>query len=314
MDKSILLSVVVSVYNEEEALVLFFNELTNELKKINDTYEVIFVNDGSTDKSKDILNELAKNNDFVKVINFSRNFGHEAAMLAGIDYSNGQAIICMDADLQHPPSYITQMISKYKNGYDIVLMKRSNREDASFFPKIASKLFYKIINYLSPVKFEDNASDFFLISKKVQYHLVNNFRERTRFLRGLIQFIGFNKTFIEFIAPARISGKSKYNTKKLLKLSINAIAAFSDKPLNLGIIIGLIMGLFSTIVGIYSIIMYFVNRPVSGYTTIVVVLTFMFSINLIVMGIIGKYISYIFYEVKERPIYIIEEIIEKNKT
>lgn len=308
MNQSVYLSVVVSVFNEQESLPYFYETLEKELNALQKSYEILFVNDGSTDNSKEILNQIAKSNASVKIIHLSRNFGHEAAMLAGIDNAKGKAIICMDADLQHPPSHISQMISAFENNYDIVLMKRSERADASFFSKLTSKLFYKIINYLSPIKFESNASDFFLISYKVQECLKKNFRERTRFLRGFIQLVGFNKTDIEFKAPARVAGQSKYNTRKLFRLSINAIVAFSDKPLNLGIIIGLIMGLFSIAVGLYSIVMFFIDEPVSGYTTLVVLMSLMFSINLIIMGIIGKYIAFIFQEIKQRPIYIIEQI------
>ncbi len=314
MNQKVYLSVVVSVYNEQESINQFFETLINELKNFENSYEIIFINDGSTDNSRNILNQFAQNNKFIKVIHLSRNFGHEAAMLAGIDNAKGEAIICMDADLQHPPSLIKQIVQAYEKGYNIVLMKRKEREDASFFSKFTSKLFYKIINYLSPVKFESNASDFFLISSSVQSYLKNNFRERTRFLRGFIQLVGFNKHTIDFNAPARVAGNSKYNTRKLLKLSINAIAAFSEKPLNLGIILGLLMGLFSVAVGLYSIVMYFINKPVSGYTTIIVFMSLMFSINLIVIGIIGKYIAFIFQEIKQRPIYIVEQIIESEST
>ncbi|MCX7861377.1 MAG: glycosyltransferase family 2 protein [Bacteroidales bacterium] len=304
------ISIVVSVYNEQNVIQTFYEKLSETIKNI--PYEILFINDGSTDESAALLNQIASKDVKTKVIHLSRNFGHEAAMLAGIDHAKGKAIICMDADLQHPPSVIPSMLQKFYEGYNIVLMKRKQRADASFFSTLASKLFYKLINYLSPVKFEQNASDFFLIDHKVQQCLIHNFRERTRFLRGFIQLIGFQKASIEFEAPARFAGQSKYNTRKLLKLSINAIAAFSDKPLNLGIIIGLIMGLGSVVVGIYSIVMYFVDKPVSGYTTIVVLMSLMFSINLVIMGIIGKYIAYIFQEIKQRPIYIIDRIVENK--
>ncbi len=305
-------SIVVSVFNEQDVIEAFYSALYDTLKNLNRPYEVIFVNDGSTDNTANKLNQLARHNTFIKVIHLSRNFGHEAAMLAGIDHAKGETIICMDSDLQHPPACIPDMLSEYEKGNDIVLMKRTDRDDASFISNLLSSLFYSFINYLSPVKFEKNASDFFLISHKVQHYLINDFRERTRFLRGFIQWLGFNKSTLEFTAPARIAGKSKYSATKLIKLSINAIAAFSDKPLNLGIILGIIMGIFSIVVGLYSIVMYFIDRPVSGYTTIVVLISFMFSINLIVMGIIGKYIAYIFQEIKGRPIYIIDRIVENN--
>lgn len=305
-----LLSIVVSVYNEESNLDFFYQELIKSINTITTIdYEIIFVNDGSIDRSKEILNRLySNNNKRIKVIHFSRNYGHEAAMIAGIDYSNGDAIICMDADMQNPPEYISVMISKFEEGNEVVLMKRKEREDHSFFSKFATKMFYTFINILSPIKFEQNASDFFLISKKVKRILHQYFREKNRFLRGFIQTIGFNKTIIEYIAPARFAGESKYNYSKLLKLSFNAIASFSEKPLNLGIILGFIMGFFSIIVTIYSIIMYFVDKPISGYTTIVVLISFISSINLVVIGIIGKYIAYMYNEIKNRPIYIVDEV------
>lgn len=307
------ISIVISVFNEQDVLLQFYDSLANTLQAIQEPYEILFVNDGSTDQSANILNQLAQSQLHIKVIHLSRNYGHEAAMLAGIDHAHGKAIICMDADLQHPPALLPEMLKLYRNGYNIVLMKRKERADASWFSKQTSALFYRTINYLSPVRFEQNASDFFLIDHKVQQCLIHNFRERTRFLRGFIQMLGFNKTTLEFEAPARAAGTSKYTTSKLLKLSINAIVAFSDKPLNLGIIAGLIMGFFSIIVGIYSIVMYFIDQPVSGYTTIVVLMSFMFSINLIVMGIIGKYIAYIFQEIKQRPIYLVSHIVESPK-
>ncbi len=307
------ISIVVSVFNEQDVLLQFYESLSNTLKTIDNSYEIVFVNDGSTDQSATILNQLAQSEQRIRIIHLSRNYGHEAAMLAGIDHARGKAIVCMDADLQHPPAMLPEMFNLYDKGYNIVLMKRKERADASWFSKQTSSLFYRFINYLSPVRFEQNASDFFLIDDKVQQCLIHNFRERTRFLRGFIQMLGFNKATIEFDAPARAAGRSKYTTSKLIKLSINAIVAFSDKPLNLGIIAGLIMGFFSIIVGMYSIVMFFIDQPISGYTTIVVLMSFMFSINLIIMGIIGKYIAYIFQEIKQRPIYLVSHIVESSK-
>ena len=301
------LSLVVSVYNEEEALELFYNEATAEIKKLNISYQIIFVNDGSIDKSKDILQNLSANDDNIRVLNFSRNFGHEAAMLAGIDKSNAEAIICMDSDLQHPPSLIKAMLNDFDNGAHIVNMVRNERKDGGFINKIFSKLFYGLINKMTEFKLEPNASDFFLISDTIAKIIRKDYRERTRFLRGLIQILGFQKTRIEFVAPQRIAGESKYSFFKLLVFSFSAISVLSKAPLRIGIYTGSLFAFLSFIVASYSFVMWFIDRPIPGYSTIVILISIMFSIQFFVLGILGDYIGYIFDEVKQRPHYIIEE-------
>lgn len=307
------LSVVVSVYNEQEVLVSFYNVVKKTLETHFENYEIIFVNDGSTDNSIDILNNLfEKDKKHIKIIHFSRNFGHEAAMIAGIDHAQGNYIICLDADLQHPPEYIPDMLKKAMQGYEIVLMKRNQRSDQSLVGKLFSMLFYKLLNLISPYKLEPSASDFFLITDKVKVILKSHFRHHVRFLRGYIQIMGFNKTFLQYDAPARIAGVSKYNYKKLFLLSIDAMVAFSNKPLNLGILSGIFIAFCSIIVCIYSVVMYFIDRPVSGYTTLAVLISFLFAVTLIVMGIMGKYIAYMFEEIKANPVYIVDEIKHKS--
>ena len=302
------LSVIVSVFNEEKNLKAFFDKLVHEIKEIET--EIIFVNDGSYDNSLNILNDLKSQNNNIKIINLSRNFGHEAAMIAGIDNAKGEYILCLDADLQHPPEVIPKMLEKAKLGSDIVFAKRVSREDGGFFKKLLSKLFYKIINKMSPVRFEPNASDFFLISKRIQLILKNDFRERNRFLRGFIQSIGFKTTKVDFVATKRFAGESNYSLLSLMKLSIGAIVAFSKKPLYIGLYLGIIFAVFSFIIGIYSIIMKFAGTTPPGYTTLIVVISFLFSILFFLIGIIGLYIGFLFEEQKKRPIYIIDKIIE----
>jgi dolichol-phosphate mannosyltransferase len=266
-------------------------------------YELIFVNDGSRDSSQDIIDKISEQNPFVKSIVFSRNFGHEAAMIAGIDYATGQAIICMDSDLQHPPAKIPDMVNRFSMG-DVDIINMVRKEDGS---KISSTLFYRLLNMISPHDIELNASDFFLISDRVAKILRENYRERVRFLRGFIQIIGFNKTTMEFIVAQREAGESKYPLRKLMSLSVTAVATLSKLPLKIGIYLGLISGLFSIILAIYSVIMKIIDQPVSGYTTIVVFLGIMFSIQFIVLGILGEYIGFLFDEQKKRPIYIVDK-------
>lgn len=304
------ISLVVSVYNEEEMIRLFWNQLSGEIgrKEMPCKFEVIFVNDGSTDNSASLLDELAAGNKNVKVIHFSRNFGHECTMLAGIDHAGGDAVICMDSDLQHPPSCLKDMIRAFSDGAGVVTMKRVSSENKAFGGNIASRMFYRLINSLSDYKFEPNASDFFLISARVAEIIARQYPERTRFLRGLIQSVGFRQVSLEYSSPERAAGKSKYSLSRLFFLSFSAIASFSHIPLRLGLGIGLIFGLLSFLIGAYSIVMHFLGNPMSGYTTIVVLLSFGFALMFVVMGIIGEYIGYLFSEVKKRPLFIIDRI------
>jgi len=303
-------SIVVSVYNEEECVRMFYHSLSETLSLLQISYEIIFVNDGSTDNSLSILKDIATTVHTVKVVSFSRNFGHEAAMIAGIDHACGEAVICMDSDLQHPPAMIPEMLKKWQEGNDIVLMVRNDRKDGGFFRNITSKMFYSITNKLLNAKLEPNASDFFMISQRIIHLLKSDYRERTRFMRGYIQIIGFNKTTIKYVAPSRVAGESKYSFFRLLTLSFSAISTLSKVPLKLGLWCGLLSGLFSIVVAIYSLIMWIIEKPIPGYTTLIIFLSLMFCINFIVIGIIGEYIGHLFDEVKERPIYVVESIFE----
>jgi polyisoprenyl-phosphate glycosyltransferase len=240
------------------------------------------------------------------VIHFSRNFGHEAAMLAGIDASTAEACICMDADLQHPPASIPAMIQAFDQGFEIVNMVRDKREDGGLLKRLSSSLFYAFINKISPVRFERNASDFFLVSSRVAKLLKTEYRERTRFLRGYTQIVGFRKTTLNFHARAREVGKSKYGFYRLMLLTSGAIATFSRLPLHLGILMGVISGLFALALSVYSIIMKIAGYAPPGYTTTIVFLSVMFAIQFFLIGILGLYIGYIFEENKKRPIHIID--------
>ena len=245
----------------------------------------------------------------VRVIHFSRNFGHEAAMLAGIDHCKGEAAICMDSDLQHPPAMLPQMLELYQQGKDVITMMRTERADGGWFKHAGSRLFYKLINKMSDAKLQAGASDFFLISQKVINVLRSDYRERTRFLRGIIQTVGFEKDSLNYDAPQRAAGNSKYSLWKLMKLSFSAIASFSKTPLKIGLYSGLVFVLLSIILIIYSLIMWIVDTPVSGYTTLIIFLCAFAGIQLFVTGAIGYYIGFIFDEVKQRPHYIIQEVL-----
>ena len=307
------ISIIVSVYNEEEVLFEFYRETIKVLLLIENPYEIIFVNDGSVDGSRGILFKIAKDDENVRVVHFSRNFGHEAAMIAGIDNASGEYLICMDADLQHPPTLLPEMVRKFESGYDIINMVRTVNKSAGIIKNITSSMFYKVINRLSDIHLVINASDFFGISKRVADVLRSNYREKTRFLRGYVQNVGFNTTNIEYEAGKRFAGKSKYSIKKLFRFSMNTIMTFSNLPLKLGIYAGGMAAFLAIIMMIYTIVSFIRVGTPSGYATTICLICFMFSVLFFIVGIIGEYLGLILSEIKDRPIYIVEEKLNFNE-
>lgn len=306
------ISLIVSVYNEQDGLRQFFTTTKGEMDKLTAarqdySYELLFVNDGSVDKSSAVLSELKEAApEIVRVISFSRNFGHEAAMTAGLDYAEGDFLIFMDADLQHPPACVPEIMDAFEAGHDIISMVRTKNEDSSRFGSFASATFYKIINSISDANMTPAASDFFALDKQAAEVLRHNYREKVRFLRGFVQNIGFDRINLSYEAGARAAGASHYNFKRLLKLSIDAMTCFSDMPLKLGIYAGLLSGCMGIVLIVYTLITR--GGAPSGYATIVILLCFMFAVLFMLLGVMGSYISIIFREMKDRPIYIIEDI------
>ena len=303
-ERTNILTVVVSVFNEEEALPLCRERLTEVLERSGRPYALLFVNDGSSDRSAELLDRFAAEDARIRVLHFSRNFGHEAAMIAGIDYAEGN-VICMDADLQHPPSCLPEIVRCYTEGYEVISMVRSSNPSAGLLKNWSSGAFYWLLNRVSDLHFEPNASDFFAISRRVQAVLQKNYREKIRFLRGYVQNVGFRKTTLRYDAAVRVAGKSHYSLRKLFIFSRNTIMCFSNLPLRLGIFAGLCSGLLGLLVLIYTL---FTRKGApSGYATIVVLICFMFAVLFFIVGIIGEYIAVFFEEMKDRPIYIIED-------
>ena len=298
------LTVVVSVYNEEAALPLCHERLTEVLRESGRDYTLLFVNDGSRDRSAEILDRFAAEDTRVRVLHFSRNFGHEAAMIAGIDYAEG-TVICMDADLQHPPQCIPAILAKLDEGFDVISMVRTANRSAGIIKNLTSSAFYGVMNALSGTRFEKNASDFFAVSARAAEVLRRDYRERVRFLRGYVQSLGFRSTALQYEAAERAAGQSKYSLAKLFRFSMNTIMSFSDLPLRLGIYAGIASGLLGLILLIYSIVMKVRIGAPAGYTTIIVVICFMFAVLFLILGIMGQYIGVLFEEVKGRPIYIV---------
>lgn len=311
------ISIVISLFNEEEGVTYFGNNLISELEKHKDIdFEIVWVNDGSSDLTQIKVNEISNSCTFPNIVNvtleFSRNFGHEAAMIAGIDNATGDAIICMDGDGQHPQEEIIKMIEQFNQGNDFILMKREQREDNSFLKKILSSLFYKVINSISEIKFQPNSSDFFLISRNIAEILKENYREKNRFLRGFIQSLGFNNTTLSYIAPKRLHGKSSYSYKKLFKLAVSAIFTFSFKPLRLSVYFAILFIILTVILGGYSFLQYFYgDTPPSGYTTIVLFLSFSFASLFSILSIQLMYFEKVIEEMRQSPLYIIKSKMKR---
>ena len=323
------LSVVISVYNEEAVLDKMYQAVVPVVESLPCEYELLFVNDGSKDASPAILDRLAMESEKVKVIHFSRNYGHEAAMIAGIDYSTGDGVICMDADLQHPVECIPQILDAFHQGYEVVSMVRMSNKSAGLFKNITSKLFYKILNGISETHFEENASDFFAVTKRPAEVLRKHFRESSRFLRAYVQSIGFRKISqtgerigrnLQTTGPRRFvrageraGGRSKYSLRNLFRFSVKAMISYSDLPLKIASLCGTSAGIASVLLIIYSIYMKIHVGAPGGYTTIIVVICFMFTVLFFLLGIIGEYLSVILGEIRRRPIYLVRDTVNLEK-
>ncbi len=312
MNNPLKISVVISVYNEAESLPALFEWIDRISGRGKENYEWLLVDDGSSDNSLALIRDYHRTfshpADSLRYLHFSRNFGHEAAMIAGIDHASGDAVVCMDADLQHPPELLPAMADAFRKGKHIVNMVRTDNEGTKGLKKLLSSLFYRFLNAIARQKLTENASDFFLVSGEVAGILRKDFRERNRFLRGIIQTVGFPSTTIGYTAPARIAGHSKYSFSKLLALTSRAVTSFTKAPLFLGIWFGFAFALISLALGLYTLLVYlFGSTPPSGYTTIVLFMSFSFMILFFLIGIIGMYVGFLFEEQKKRPLYIIEE-------
>lgn len=305
------LSLIISVYNEEAVLEKFYKafcSIEQNLEYGGGGYELIFVNDGSTDASMNILEVIAQQNKNVRVISFSRNFGHEAAMIAGIDHAAGDVIICMDADLQHPLECIAPIMAKFEEGYEVISMVRTSNKSAGAIKNFTSRAFYRVINALSDqVKLEENASDFFAISSRVADVLRTNYREKTRFLRGYVQSVGFRKKTLEYTAAERAGGASHYTLKKLMNFAISTIVGFSDFPLKLGLYAGAVSFLAAVLFAISALCGF------REYKVILAAVNVLFAVLFLLVGIMGEYFSVAFAELKNRPIYIVEKEINSGR-
>jgi len=308
MEKNKLISVVVPVYNEELVIAQFYERLSSVLSNQNYRYEVIFVDDGCTDQTLKKMKEISQSNNNSKIITFSRNFGHMVAISAGLDYAIGQAVITMDADLQHPPELIPQLLKKWEDGADVVNTLRKEAKNTSVFKKITAIFFYWIINKIGKVKLRSNTADFRLLDRKVVSSL-KNMKEHSRFLRGLISWLGYKQEFVKYQADSRFAGKTKYSFFRMSSFAIEGITSFSALPLRLATCFGIIIAFFSFVYIIYAIYMKFVGQAITGWASVFVAVLFIGGIQLIFLGIIGEYLSRVYEETKGRPLYIVKEKI-----
>ena len=303
-------SIVVPVFNEEDNLHEFYKQATIVMQKEKYDYNLIFVDDGSRDSSALILSELSRDDAHVEAYLLSRNYGHQMALTCGLDHADGDAVITMDGDLQHPPELIPQLLRLWEQGNEIVLTKRMATEDAGFFKNITSSMYYKLINTLSNVEITPGGSDFRLMDR-IAVDAFKQYRERARFIRGLVNTLGFKVAVLEFVAPPRFAGHSKFNLKKMLHFALDGITAFSNLPLRWSLYIGLFCGLCSILLlGHVFFVKFVTNDAVPGWATTTVCVLFLGGIQLVGIGILGEYIGRIFEEIKHRPLYLVARHIQ----
>ncbi len=300
------ISVVVPMYNESEACDAFFETLIPILESITNDYEVICVNDGSNDDTRQVIVNAHRENHHIKLINLSRNFGKELAVTAGIEHASGNIVIPIDADLQDPPDLIPEMVERWKEGYDTVIAVRSDRRADSAFKRTSSKLFYRIIGTISDVPIPADAGDFRLIDRSV-VDALKLLPERNRFMKGLFAWVGFSQAVVEYSRPERAAGDSKWKFWQLWNLALDGIFSFTTLPLRIWTYLGVAVTIFSTLYALEVIIqtlIFGVSAP--GYASLIVTILFFSGLNMIGLGILGEYIGRIFTEVKQRPLYLVE--------
>ena len=308
-----LISIVVPAFNEEENLPVLVQRLMAVMAPYGD-YEILIVDDGSTDQTRHVLRQLSKAYPVVRFLSFSRNFGHQTALRAGYDHARGAAVISMDADLQHPPELIPLLLTKWQEGYDVVYTVRKPDPNLSWFKRTTSKNFYQLLRSASELELEDGAADFRLIDRKV-VDALKQFKENDLFLRGVISWVGFRQCRVLYEPAARYAGRTKYSLKKMMKLAAMGITSFSTKPLYLSVALGFAMSAFALLFG--AEVLYeklFTDATVSGWTSIILLMVLIGGMQFIVIGIIGVYLGKTFVEVKQRPPYLIGDTSDIDET
>jgi dolichol-phosphate mannosyltransferase len=300
------LSIIIPLYNETENLNPLYLELMPSLDEINRSVEVIFVDDGSHDKSFEQVKAFSLSDKRIRGISLSRNFGHQVALLAGLKQARGNIVITMDADLQHPPQFIPRMLEEYSKGFDIINTRRIDSKETGPFKKLTSRYFYKIINLIADISIPEGSSDFRLMSRKAVDSFLQ-FGERDRFTRGLVSWMGFRQSIVDYMCPPRFAGKSKYTLRKMLHFAADGITAFSAKPLRIASYMGIFVFLAGLAYAVYAIVQHINGTTIPGWTSLLVTVLILGGIQLLSLGIIGEYLARIFNESKSRPLYFIKD-------
>ncbi|WP_424769054.1 glycosyltransferase family 2 protein [Paenibacillus sp. sgz302251] len=301
-------SVIVPMYNEQEVIEHTYDRLKQVMDCTDEPYELIFVNDGSKDRTVELITMICDFDPNIRLINFSRNFGHQIAISAGMDYAQGDAIIVIDADLQDPPEIIIQMIEKWKQGYEVVYGKRLKRKGETVFKRVTAKIFYRTLRSLTNVDIPVDTGDFRLIDRKV-CDVLRGLKEKNRFVRGLVSWIGFRQTMVEYEREERFAGETKYPLRKMISFALDGITSFSYKPLRIASYAGFTLSLGSFVYLIVVIFQkLFTGSTVAGWASILAVMLLFNGIILMLLGLIGEYIGRIYEESKNRPLYIVREV------
>lgn len=307
--KRVVLSIVLPVFNEALTLPELYRRVTTVLNTLHEPYEMIFVNDGSADQSLETLTALAGDDPRVKIVNFSRNFGHQLAITAGLDYSRGQAVIVMDADLQDPPEVLPLLYHQWRAGYDVVYAVRTEHLGESVFKRGTAALFYRLLTRVVKIDIPANVGDFRLMSRRA-VEALSRLRERQRFVRGLASWIGFRQTAVTFVREGRYAGETKYPLRKMLRFALDGLASFSLLPLQLATYLGLSAAAGSLVYLMYAVgLKVFTERSIPGWASLIVAILFVGGVQLLTLGIIGEYIGRIYEEVKQRPLYIVADTV-----
>jgi polyisoprenyl-phosphate glycosyltransferase len=301
------ISIVVPMHNEEANIEAFFSRFSTLFQELNTSYEIVCVNDGSTDGTFESLKRQQEQDPHIRLIDLSRNFGKEVALTAGLDYCTGAAVIPIDADLQDPPELIPEMIAKWREGYDVVYATRRSRQGESAFKKTTANLFYRLLRRISEIEIPRNTGDFRLMDRRV-VDALKRMPERNRFMKGLFAWVGFNQTAIHYDRDPRIAGETSWNYIKLWRLAVDGITSFSATPLKVWSYLGLFLSLTALIYAAYLVVRVLLHGvDVPGYASMMVVILFMGGMQLITLGVMGEYLGRIFTEVKRRPLYLIKE-------
>ena len=301
------ISVIIPIYNEEGNIPLLHERLSKVMKGIGVSYELVFVNDGSADKSMEMIKEYAAKDETIRYIDLSRNFGHQIAVSAGLDNVRGDAVVIIDADLQDPPELIQEMYSKMKEGFEVVYAKRKKRAGESYFKLLTAKIFYRVMSKITNFEIPVDTGDFRIVDRKI-VEILKNMPEKSKYLRGQIAWMGFNQTFVEYDRGARHKGETGYPFKKMLSFAIDGITSFSNFPLKLITYFGFIASFIAFIVILYALYSwYFLDSTNAGWTSTMVSILFIGGVQMIAIGVIGEYLSRMNNNVKNRPLYIIKE-------